>query len=92
MSNEPIQRFLLGAVVMACLAIGLLFLRSWRRTGDRLFAIFAAAFWILGVNWAALAFVENNEARTALYFVRLAAFLLILGAIIDKNRPRPGPR
>lgn len=90
MASEPIQLFLLGAVVMGCLAIGLLFLRSWRRSGDRLFAVFGAAFWLLAVNWAALAFVAGNEARTALYVLRLAAFVLILAAVFDKNR-RPTP-
>ena len=36
-----------GAMVMAYLAAGLFFLRFWRQTHDRLFAMFAAAFWIL---------------------------------------------
>lgn len=50
------------------------------------------AFWIFGVNWLALAFSEKDEVRTALYAVRLAAFVLILVGILDKNRlrrPRP---
>ena len=35
-----------------------------------------------------LAFVMQDEVRTALYVVRLLAFILILVAIIDKNRGR----
>ncbi len=86
-------QFMLGAIVMACAAAGLFFLRFWRKTRDRLFAIFAIAFWTLGLNWLALAFINQDEVRTALYVVRLLAFLLILFGILDKNRaarPRPG--
>ena len=86
MSNE----FLLGAVVMACGVAGLFFLRFWRKTHDRLFAIFAIAFWMLGLNWLALGFTRKDEVKTALYVVRLAAFLFILYEIIDKNRSRGG--
>ncbi len=83
-----LNQFLLGGVVVACLAVGLFFLRFWRRKRQRLFAIFAIAFWILGANWTALAFAQSDEARTALYVLRLAAFLLILLAIVDRNLPR----
>ena len=31
------------------------------------------------------------EDDTGLYFVRVFAFLLILGAIVDKNRSSPQP-
>lgn len=86
--EQLLNEFLLGAIVMACATAGLFFLRFFRRTSDRLFAIFAVAFWILGLNWLALAFTEQDEVRTALYFVRTLAFLLIIVAIIDKNRRR----
>ena len=86
-----LNNFLLGMIVMACAAAGLFFLRFWRKTHDRLFAMFAVAFWVLGVNWLALAFTDRDEVRTWLYTVRLAAFVLILIAIIDKNRPRRAP-
>jgi hypothetical protein len=76
-----------GALVMGYAVCGLFFLRFWRQTGDRLFLVFALAFWILGLQRLALAVVEPvEESRTGLYLVRLFAFLLILGAIIDKNR------
>ena len=76
-----------GALVMGYAVCGLFFLRFWRQTGDRLFLVFAVAFWILGLQRLALAVVEPaEESRTGLYLVRLFAFLLILGAIIDKNR------
>lgn len=86
------SQFMWGMIVMACATAGLFFLRFWRKTGDRLFAIFALAFWILGVHWFVLAWTNQDEVHVALYAIRLLAFLLILFAIIDKNRAsrRPG--
>ena len=78
--------FMLGALVMGCTVAGLFFLRFWRKTRDRLFAIFAAAFWLLGLNWLLLATIGRDEINTWLYAIRLLAFVLILLAIIDKNR------
>jgi hypothetical protein len=83
-----INRFLLGGLVMACAVVGLFFLRFWRKTRDRLFLIFALAFWLLGTNWLFLAFVEADETRTWLYVLRLVAFCLIIYGIVDKNRQR----
>ena len=92
MDQEAINRFLLGALVMACFAAGLFFLRFWRKSHDRLFILFAIAFWVLGVNRVGLTFVEADETRTYLYMVRLLAFLIILIAIVDKNRARKAPQ
>ena len=84
---------MLGAIVMACVVAALFFLRFWRKTRDRLFALFAAAFALLAVNWIALAFTGRDEPfRVALYGVRLIAFVVILLAIVDKNRGRAVPR
>lgn len=81
-----------GAIVMGYAVAGLFFLRFWRQTRDRLFLIFATAFWILGLQRCALVFTRNMvEDDTGLYLVRLFAFLLILGAIVDKNRSSPQP-
>lgn len=76
----------LGAVIMAATTVGLFFFRFWRQTRDRLFAMFALAFWVLAVNWLALAVVGTSELRPMLYAVRLVAFSLIIVAIVDKNR------
>jgi hypothetical protein len=86
MHSILVNKFLFGAVVMACFVAGLFFLKFWRKTRDRLFVIFAIAFWILGANWLALAFTQRNEVQTALFVVRFLAFVLILAGIIDKNR------
>jgi hypothetical protein len=81
-----------GAIAMGYGVAGLFFLRFWRETGDRLFLIFSGAFWILGLQRLALVLTrEMIEDHTGLYLIRLFAFLLILGAIVDKNRSAPQP-
>jgi hypothetical protein len=78
---------------MASWVVGLLFLRYWRKSRDRLFAIFAVAFWVLSLHWIGLAIAQpSDETRHYLYLFRLVAFLLILWAIVDKNRARGQPR
>ena len=80
------DQFMLGAIVVSCGAIGLFFLRFWKRSGDKLFAFFAVAFWLLGVNWLLLALTDRHEPQVLLYMIRLAAFVSILIGIWLKNR------
>jgi len=94
MSGASMSTFVSGALVLGYLAVGLFFLRFWRATRDRLFAFFACAFYVLAFQRFALALTaegvagaaEDAETQTMLYMVRLFAFVLILIAIIDKNR------
>jgi hypothetical protein len=84
--------FLGGFIFLASLVASLFFLRFWTQSRDRLFAIFALAFAVLGANRLILvALDESNEARTYVYLVRLFAFVLIALAIVDKNRSRGRP-
>jgi hypothetical protein len=81
------NNFIAGATMMGSLVIGLFFLKFWKRSRDRLFLLFGIAFWILAINRMALALIaRDDEVRTLLYVVRLAAFVLMLVGIIDKNR------
>ena len=83
------KSLLLGAIAMASLTVGLFFLRFWRDTGDRFFLFFAAAFGIEGVNRVAQGLSEVSEETAPLRFlVRLFSFLLIIAAVVDKNRSR----
>lgn len=83
---ESLVQFTAGALVLGFCVAGLVFLRFFRKTGDRLFALFGASFFMMAANRAALAFVgEWKESHTALYLLRLLAFLVILFAILDKN-------
>jgi len=75
-----------GAIAAGYALAGLFFLRYWRDTRDRLFLIFAAAFWVLAILRIALSYVNEDEILTYLYWGRLLAFVLILAAILDKNR------
>lgn len=82
-----------GALVAMNLVAGLLFLRFWRDTRDRLFGIFAAAFALLAIQRALILAYPHpvGDEEAGIYLVRLAAFLLILYAIVDKNRGAARP-
>jgi len=83
--------FILGAIVMASAVAGLLFVRAWRDTHDRFFALFAFAFWVLAANWTGIAlFGDGQEARSLFYLPRWLGFCLIVAAIVDKNRGARG--
>ena len=79
--------FIAGLITMGYVTAGLFFLRFWVRTRDGLFAAFAVAFWLLAANQA-LAVVAGipREEQSWIYLLRLAAFVLILLAIVMKNR------
>lgn len=81
------DQLLMGMIAMASWVAGLFFLRFWRDTRDRLFLIFAVAFWLLGGTRIALAIATESAEHSHLYWVRLLAFVLILVAIVDKNWP-----
>ena len=76
-----------GALAAGYAVAGLFFAKFWSRTRDRLFAIFALAFWLLAIQRIAMVASDHwLEDTTGLYALRLVAFLLFLVAIIDKNR------
>jgi peptidoglycan/LPS O-acetylase OafA/YrhL len=78
--------FVWGLITMGYAVAGLFFLRFWTRTRDGLFAAFAAAFWLLALNQALVALSDvPREEQTWFYLLRLAAFMLIIGAVIAKN-------
>jgi hypothetical protein len=88
--KEPmnlLNQFLNGAIMMGFVVAALFFLRFHRRTRERLFAIFAASFFVLAAERIILACVPPEaEFRPYVYVIRLIAFLLIIAAIVDKNR------
>ena len=82
--------FLSGAITLGFLVTGLFFLRFWRRTQDGLFLAFAIAFVLLGAGQAVQALANiPEEERSYIYLIRLAAFTLILVAVVRKNREAP---
>lgn len=88
MNNVAAVLMISGLLAAGYAVAGLFFLRFYRDTRDRLFLFFAVAFGLLTIQritipWAA----QHEQGTTIFYLLRLAAFLIILAAIIDKNRP-----
>lgn len=83
-TNADVVQFLSGVLVMGYIVAGLFFLKFWRESRDRLFAWFAAAFVILAIQRVLVALLPAPSS--GVYIVRLAAFVLILWAIVEKNR------
>lgn len=76
-----------GVLTAGFLALGLFFLKFWRRTRDGFFALFAAAFVLLAANAFASALTGPHSENTnpSIYLLRLCAFVLIIVAIVRKN-------
>jgi hypothetical protein len=78
--------YLSGAVTLGYLIAGVFFLKFWRRTADRLFLAFAAAFMLLSLNQVLVAFIgAGDEQVVYAYALRVLGFAVILVAIVDKN-------
>lgn len=80
-------QFLSGAVMFGCFVAGTFFVQAYRRRDDRLFALFALSFFILGIERLILAVANEPESSSPLaYIPRLIAFALIVVAVVEKNR------
>ncbi|WP_395735966.1 DUF5985 family protein [Prosthecobacter sp.] len=76
-----------GAAIVSLFVITLFFLRFWRRTRDRLFLFFAGAFVFMMIERIVRAVMGVEDERAAyVYMIRLASFVLIIIAVVDKNR------
>jgi hypothetical protein len=76
-----------GALLAGYAMVALFFLKFWVASRDRLFALFALAFAVLAVQRLALALTHASmEDQTVFYLLRLVAFIIIVIAIVDKNR------
>jgi hypothetical protein len=79
--------FMSGALFFGFTVVALFFLRFWRKTGDRLFALFALSFALMAFSRFLLGFVQLPEnGYPYAYSLRLLANILIIYGIIDKNR------
>lgn len=82
-----LNSFLAGAAIVSLLVIVLFFLRFWKRTQDRLFLFFSGAFGCMILERIVRAAMPvENEWAPYVYLIRLSAFVLIIVAIVDKNR------
>ncbi len=81
--------FMSGLIAMGFAVAGLLFMRSWIRTRDTLFLIFATAFWLMALNQTLLSATNpKGEALGFICLLRLGAFVLIIIGIVVKNAER----
>ncbi len=82
-----VEGFLRGVIVTASLSAAGFFWPFYRQTRDTLFLAFAAAFGIEGINRTAFLLVDRpSDGSPIIHSVRLIAFLLIVAAIVAKNR------
>jgi hypothetical protein len=87
MTMLKLYDFLSGAVAFGFCICGLFFIRFFHRTRDELFLAFAVAFGLLGVGQAIVTLSNlPTEERAPIFLIRLAAFAVMLFAILRKNR------
>lgn len=84
--SPTVMSFVVGLVTAGYAIAGVFFLNFWRRTRDSLFLVFALAFWLMTLNQALPVVLGiPREEQGGIYLLRLAAFVLIIGAILRKN-------
>ena len=82
-----LDMFLLGYTAAASAAVALFFLRFWKETRDFLFVAFAIFFAVQGVTPAFVVPAESpNMVIDWIYVLRLLAVLLVVAAILRKNK------
>jgi hypothetical protein len=86
MTPEVQMGFLGGLITMGHLVASLFFLRFWIRMRDGLFLAFAAAFALMALNQALVIILATpREEQSVFYLLRLAAFMMIIAAVLSKN-------
>jgi hypothetical protein len=86
MQAQAIQTLLGGGDVMGFIVAALLFLRARLRTKDSLFSVFSVAFVFLALNQFLSGLnVFGADAQSWVFLPRLAAFTLLIVAIVGKN-------
>jgi hypothetical protein len=86
---NPLEGLVAGGLAVGFLVVAAFFLRFWGRTRERLFLAFSAAFALMAVNQALPVVLDiPQEERGGIYLIRLAAFVLIIVAVVGKNLRR----
>ena len=79
--------FITGASTSLFFVAALFFLRYAKKTSDKFFQLFALAFAVLGVDRIVGSIIgPTSEFRPSVYLLRLLAFLIIIFAVLVKNR------
>ena len=77
--------FLYGTIFACAVTATVFFVRFWKETKDELFLYFALCFALLSIERLALAFLATGQ-EYSVYLIRLFAFLVLIVAIVRKNR------
>jgi hypothetical protein len=81
-----IAAFVSGVITLGFAVCAGFFLRFWGRTKDALFLAFAIAFLLLALSQALTTILGlPQEERSWLFLLRLAAFSIIIAAVLRKN-------
>lgn len=89
MRSETLVGFVGGALAMGYLVAAIFFLRFWRTSREGLFAAFAGAFTLMALaQGLGVVAGTSREWDGHVYLPRLAAFSIIILAILFKNLPR----
>jgi hypothetical protein len=82
----PFAEFASGAIAMGFAVCAIFFLRYWALNKDTFFLVFSIAFLLLALNQSLGSLLGLPlEERSWLYLMRLAAFSMIIIAIVGKN-------
>lgn len=81
---SSLYAFVSGMIALGSAVAATFFLKFWRRSKDRLFLMFSLSFWLLALERAMNAIL--HEDHVAVFTLRFVAFMLIIVAIVDKNR------
>lgn len=94
-----VEALLSGISIATFAASGIFFLRFWRASRDAFFMLFCLACWFLSCERLALLFLPDAQSsirtpetavQSWVYLLRMAAFVMILAAIVQKNRKKVG--
>lgn len=89
--------FIAGVAMLAFAASGVFFLKFWKASRNRFYALFSTSCFLLAAERITLILrkgfdqpirSEITEANSWVYLIRLAAFLILILAIWDQNRKK----
>ena len=84
------MEFLSGVIACGYLVVAGVFLILWRRRADTLARAFSLAFFLFALNQVlAAALVTATDPPSLIYALRILGFVIILGALLDRNQPTP---
>ncbi len=92
--NPQVGIFLSGIFMATFAVAGIFFFKFWKASQDRFFLLFGIACWLIACERVALLQLRDgvsltmpeSESASLVYLIRLVAFMIILVAIIIKNK------